>query len=171
MKPINYVKEDCLLIPEGKNIIIPHVCNCKGSWGRGFVLAISNKWKEPEDEYRRWCSDIQKFKLPDATFYDGDLPVTDLPLGVNQTVQVEPNVAVVNMIAQTLGGSGVPLRYSALTQCMIDVMRDIKGYSEPWEIRAPKFGSGLAGGDWDIIEAMIEEYWCANDIAVTICSL
>ena len=168
MTNINYVKEDCLLIPEGKNIIIPHVCNCKGGWGRGFVLAISKKWRKPEQEYHRWHSEIKKFKgYKRCDHFCND---KDLPLGVNQTILVEPNVAVVNMIAQTLSGE-VPLKYEALTTCMLNVMQGIKGYTEPWEIRAPKFGSGLAGGDWNISEEMIEEYWCANDIPVTICSL
>ena len=28
--------------------IIVHVCNDIGGWGRGFVVAISNHWPEPE---------------------------------------------------------------------------------------------------------------------------
>lgn len=32
--------------------IIAHVCNDLGGWGKGFVLAISKRWPEPERAYR-----------------------------------------------------------------------------------------------------------------------
>ena len=31
--------------------IIAHICNDIGAWGRGFVLAISRRWPEPEKAY------------------------------------------------------------------------------------------------------------------------
>lgn len=44
--------------PQAKgNRIIAHICNNLGGWGKGFVLAISERWPQPEEEYRRWhCS-------------------------------------------------------------------------------------------------------------------
>ncbi len=38
---------------DGARIIV-HVCNDVGGWGKGFVLAVSRRWPEPEREYRRW---------------------------------------------------------------------------------------------------------------------
>jgi len=35
--------------------IIPHVCNDLGAWGAGFVLALSRKWKDPEEIYKAYC--------------------------------------------------------------------------------------------------------------------
>ena len=32
--------------------IIVHCCNDNGGWGRGFVVAISKRWREPETAYR-----------------------------------------------------------------------------------------------------------------------
>lgn len=41
--------------PQAKgNRIIAHICNNLGGWGKGFVLAISERWPQPEAEYRRW---------------------------------------------------------------------------------------------------------------------
>ena len=40
-------------IGDGKKII-PHVCNDIGGWGKGFVLALSKKWPEPEEYYRKF---------------------------------------------------------------------------------------------------------------------
>ena len=159
MTKIQYIKGDCLDVPPNKNIIIPHVCNCDGGWGAGFVLAISKKWKQPEQLYRKWYKDCKG---------------RSLPLGTTQTTTVQPNIAVVNMIAQTLGcrdGYDIPLRYDALETCIRNIGKDILGYTDKWEIRAPKFGSALAGGDWNTIESMIVKYWCKKDIPVTICSL
>jgi hypothetical protein len=34
--------------------VIVHVCNDVGKWGRGFVLALSRKWAEPERRERAW---------------------------------------------------------------------------------------------------------------------
>jgi O-acetyl-ADP-ribose deacetylase (regulator of RNase III) len=32
--------------------VIAHVCNDSGGWGKGFVLAVSRRWPEPEAAYR-----------------------------------------------------------------------------------------------------------------------
>ena len=48
MKEINYIKGDATNPQISGNKIIVHICNDIGGWGKGFVLAISNKWKEPE---------------------------------------------------------------------------------------------------------------------------
>ena len=56
MSTINYIKGDATC-PQGKgNKIICHICNDVGGWGKGFVLAVSKKWKQPEAEYRDWHS-------------------------------------------------------------------------------------------------------------------
>ena len=34
--------------------IIVHVCNDAGGWGKGFVIAVSRRWPEPERRYRAW---------------------------------------------------------------------------------------------------------------------
>ena len=45
---IQYLKGDATAPKtHGKKIIV-HVCNDIGKWGKGFVLAISKRWKEPQ---------------------------------------------------------------------------------------------------------------------------
>jgi hypothetical protein len=39
------------------------------------------------------------------------------------------------------------------------------------EIHAPKFGAGLACGNWDFIEELINECWIGRGIPVTIYEL
>lgn len=49
---INYVTGDATK-PQGDGIkIIAHICNNRKGWGKGFVLAISRRWAEPERIYR-----------------------------------------------------------------------------------------------------------------------
>src|SRR5262245_49475582 len=70
--------------PEGSGArVIAHVCNDVGAWGAGFVLAVSRRWKAPEEAYRR-------------AFKEGG----GLALGAVQFVPVEPDLTVANMVAQ-----------------------------------------------------------------------
>ena len=141
--PIIYHSGDCLehKDPQGRDIIIPHVNNAKCMWGAGFVLSLSRKWKAPEQAYRA----KDKHTLGEVDF-----------------VQVEDKdgqrTFVCNMIAQEGTKSydnPVPLNYTALVECL----KEIKKSCDPnyQVISAPKFGSDLAGGNWEVIEKIIQE--------------
>ncbi|MGB3404347.1 MAG: hypothetical protein WBA77_16810 [Microcoleaceae cyanobacterium] len=54
---IQYIKGDATSPQVNGNKIICHICNDIGGWGKGFVLAISNKWSSPEADYRRWYAE------------------------------------------------------------------------------------------------------------------
>jgi len=34
--------------------MIVHVCNNIGAWGKGFVMALSKRWPEPQSQYMGW---------------------------------------------------------------------------------------------------------------------
>lgn len=136
---ISYLKGDATA-PQAKGPkIIAHICNDRGGWGKGFVLAVSRRWPEPEQDYRAWHR------------YGNDFA-----LGEIQTVQVLPDTWVCNMIAQhgyKAGSSGPPIRYDALAKCLSKLADDAGAYKA--SVHMPKIGSGLAGGDWAKIEPMI----------------
>jgi hypothetical protein len=94
-------------------------------------------------------------------------------LGNVQKVQISDKLWVANMVGQTGVGLGKdgrpPIRYSALADCMKEVSYLAEGIDA--EIHAPKFGAGLAQGDFGFIEKLIEEIWIDNGIDVTIYSL
>lgn len=151
MTSIKYVKGDATQ-PQGEGTkLIAHICNDIGAWGAGFVVALSNKWTLPEAKYRSVS--------PNA-----------LRLGAVQLVRVEPGLLVVNMIAQHKVRSKdnpKPIRYDALRQCLTQVWgmaRSLKA-----SVHMPRIGTGLAGGKWEIIEEIIEEELCENDIEVVVC--
>ena len=83
MTEIEYIKADATLPQSVGNIIITHICNDIGGWGKGFVLALSKRWKAPEEQYRKWYQEKDGFSL-----------------GAVQFVQVEDLIWVANMIGQ-----------------------------------------------------------------------
>ena len=139
------------------NKIIVHICNDIGGWGKGFVLALSKKWKAPEDSYRSW--------------YRGE---TEIPfeLGQVQFVKVENNILVANLLAQhdIIPRSGIPpVRYDAVRQCLEKVA--MKALSLNASVHMPRIGCGLAGGKWEEIEIIVSQTLISQGIEVTVYDL
>lgn len=130
--------------------IIAHICNDLGGWGKGFVLAISKRWPEPEKAYRQWHHERVS---------------NDFALGAIQTVQVEPDIWVVNMIAQhgiKTDGKGLPIRYDAVQSCLEKLAENAKELEA--SVHMPRIGCGLAGGKWELIEPIIQHTLIARNI-------
>jgi O-acetyl-ADP-ribose deacetylase (regulator of RNase III) len=151
---IRYIKGDATC-PQAKGAkMICHVCNNIGGWGKGFVLAISKRWKEPEAAYRSWYAEGKE---------------GGFALGKVQFVQVEPSIWIANMIAQRgtkYGSSGPPIRYEAVAQCLRQVA--VKALELDTSLHMPRIGCGLAGGDWSKIEPLIQEHLATHGIPVTV---
>lgn len=154
MSAITYLKGDATC-PQAKGPkIICHVCNDVGGWGKGFVLAISRRWPEPEAEYRAWY----------AAGKDGGFG-----LGEVQLVQVDRYIWVANMVAQRglkRGNSGPPIRYEAVAACLGKLADRAIELSA--SVHMPRIGCGLAGGEWSKVEPLIEEQLCSRGVAVTV---
>ena len=153
MSEINYIQGDATQ-PIGKgNKIIVHICNDIGGWGKGFVMAISKRWKEPEKQYRNW------FKTKDG-----------FELGNVQFVETESELIIANLIGQhkirkdELGNP--PIRYDAVREGLKKVGRKAKEINA--EVHMPRIGCGLAGGKWEEIEPIILEEISSHGIAVTV---
>lgn len=135
----------------GKRIIV-HICNDVGAWGKGFVLALSKKWKEPEYHYREW------FKSKDG-----------FELGAVQFVQVEENTWIANVIGQQglfKSGKSPPIRYDAVQSGLENVASFAKEHSA--SVHMPRIGCGLAGGKWEMIEPLIVTELIEKSISVTV---
>jgi len=146
--PIIYINGDATKPKSKDNKLIIHICNNIGYWGKGFVLALSKRWKEPEQKYRK----IKKLELNNVQF-----------------IKVEDDIWVANMIAQ----NGVNLfgkqfkkriKYDALEECLSLVY--IYAITHKCSIHMPKIGSGLAGGDWNIIERIIKQKLSNIDVYI-----
>jgi O-acetyl-ADP-ribose deacetylase (regulator of RNase III) len=151
---ITYLKGDATSPQASGPKIIAHVCNTLGGWGKGFVLAVSRRWPEPERAYRVWHH-VRKV-VPSID--DGVVATTGVfGLGESQLVKVKHDTFVLNMIAQEgtrEGSKGPPIRYAALALCLrhADNFARLRGAS----IHAPRIGCGLAGGSWEQVGPLIE---------------
>ncbi|MDR2237278.1 MAG: macro domain-containing protein [Chryseobacterium sp.] len=149
---IQYIKGDATA-PQAKGTkIIAHICNDLGGWGKGFVLAVSKRWKEPEKEYRNW----HRFRSEN-----------NFGLGELQIVQVEQYIYVANMIGQKgmkTGSNGIPVRYEAIEKCLEELSRQALRIHA--SIHMPRIGCGLAGGKWEHIEPIIEKTLLKNNLEV-----
>ncbi|WP_439132040.1 macro domain-containing protein [Polaribacter sp.] len=152
MKKITYLNGDATTPATRGNKIIVHICNDIGRWGKGFVLAISKKWREPEKFYKDWYKNRSN---------------NDFALGAIQIVQVEDDVFVVNMIGQEgikRRNNITPIRYEAVQSCLEKVV--IKAKEINASIHMPRIGCGLAGGKWEEIESIINKTLLDNNIDV-----
>ncbi|MFH9333043.1 macro domain-containing protein [Streptomyces althioticus] len=154
MAEIRYVRGDATA-PSVKGVkVIAHVCNDIGGWGKGFVLALSRRWPEPEAAYRAWHR---------------GRAANDFGLGAVQLVQAERYVWVANMIGQRgvrTGSKGVPVRYEA-----VDTALDrLAGHALELgaSVHMPRIGCGLAGGRWSRVEPLVEERLVERGVTVTV---
>ena len=152
MSKISYLVGDATApATPGSNIIV-HVCNDIGAWGKGFVMALSKRWPEPESQYKTWYAERK---------------TNDFDLGAVQFVHVEAHVWVANMIGQhRIKGTkeGPPIRYNAVEKCLGRVAK--KAIELEASVHMPRIGCGLAGGKWEEIEPIITRQLCEKDIAV-----
>ncbi|MEU9283501.1 macro domain-containing protein [Streptomyces sp. NPDC048275] len=154
MSEIRYVRGDAT-VPSVKGVkLIAHVCNDLGGWGKGFVLAVSRRWPEPEAAYRAWHRDRAR---------------NDFGLGAAQFVQVERYVWVANLIGQRgirAGSKGVPVRYEAIDAALVQLAD--KAAELDASVHMPRIGCGLAGGNWSRVEPLITQRLVRRGTAVTV---
>jgi len=145
----------------GSSVVIPHVCNNVNVFGGGFTRDLSINYPLVKENFHM---------------------LSNPKLGKVQYVEVAKNnvygykIIVANMIAQngTIGQKNPrPLNYAALAFCMTEVKQyclDLRKLldSTKVEIHAPKFGSGLAGGDWNFIQELIIDTWKSFDTFIYI---
>ena len=143
----------CVSRTDTHNIIIPHVCNNVNAFGAGFAGYISLKYPHVKENFHL----LGKAKLGYTQFID---------LYHNKTTNNK--IIVANMIAQNgliSKTNNRPLNYYSLCNCMNSVKNYINDnilyydQANQVEIHAPKFGSGLAGGDWKFISCLIKDIW------------
>lgn len=131
------------------DIIIPHVVSNVGGFNSGFASLIEKNYPIVKANYDLLA--IHK-------------------LGEDQFIKIDAGgkrkLIFVNMIAQNsnVKRGKRQLNYFSLVKCMGGVYSYIKNnYSEfdsnKVEIHSPKFGCGIAGGNWNFISELIDDVW------------
>ncbi len=147
---IHYLSGDATAPAAVGEKFIVHVCNDIGGWGKGFVLALSRRWPEPEKAYRQWYKSQEGFAL-----------------GEIQLVSVAEQLQVCNLIGQRdiRTRQGVPpIRYEAITAGLAKLAPLAKQQNA--SIHMPRIGCGLAGGSWEVVEDIIEKTLLAQELDV-----
>lgn len=157
-------------LPYTKNaIVIPHVCNNVGGWGAGFVVPLGKVFPNARASYLEWAkNDFDP--VSGRWFTLGECQVVP----VSDASEQRGPIYVINMIAQAgiiSENNPRPLSYSALAKCLdfvetfhLNILDDSP--NAEIEIHAPKFGAGLAGGDWNVIELLIKDSWSMDSINI-----
>lgn len=149
MSEIRYVIGDATkpegYVPHGGRCIV-HCCNDRGGWGSGFVLALDKLSPEPRRIYRAQS----EYNLGDVSYANvgGGLWVANI-IGQHGTVASD---------------NPHPVKYDALFTGLTSIV-DYVGPAE-FSLHMPRMGSGLAGGSWDVIEAIINETCAGVDVMV-----
>ncbi|MGO0060889.1 macro domain-containing protein [Brevibacillus fluminis] len=145
-----FIKKGDLL--KASENIIGHQVNCQGVMGSGIAKAIRVRYPEVYQQYREICeASTEKMQL----------------LGICQLVHIKAAMTVANLFGQYNYGKGGQ-RYTdyealhrALTSLKEQAARSQLTVALPYNI-----GCGLANGEWDVVEAMIEEVF--SDYSVTL---
>lgn len=171
---LKYVKGNVLdnLDKVTEPTLLIHVCNDAGGFGSGVAGAIAKKYPDVRDAYMEWWR-TGVFHNPNNIKNH-----VEFKLGQVQPIEVETNVLIVNMIAQsTPGGQDFkigkenihlrPLRLESLQECLYRVAQT--SIKNKYKVIGPMFGSALAGGNWDKeIEPLVYECLVKFGIDVTI---
>lgn len=163
---LSYIKGDATKPQgDGKKLIL-HICNDEGGWGSGFVLGLNKTFGTQENSpcfmYRQWYGGV------------ADSRTGPFKLGQIQFCKQPDNVTVVNMIAQSTPGGYKgfpPIRYQSLEECLLrlrDTIKPALNKGTKVSLHGPRFGSGLAGGDWNEIEKIIKRVFADVDVSFTI---
>jgi O-acetyl-ADP-ribose deacetylase (regulator of RNase III) len=175
-KPLKYIEGDATK-PELQNLnnkpLIIHCCNNIGAWGAGFVLALSRKDKNPEQAYKDWAKIDTRYTVDEFEYSTGKFELGEVGFALFADINDEnshPQTHVANMIGQHGVGrdkeGNPPVRYESIRKCL----KKVRKYclKNGFEVHAPRFGSDLAGGDWDVIEGLIKDELTSKGIPVTI---
>lgn len=129
--------------------------NCQGAMGAGLAKQIAEKWPNVKREYVKFCdSKKQKQDLL------GDVQL----VAANGGFQKKDDPFVLNIFGQFYyGHDGVYTDYSALIRAFRKMNQLYKGERLAFPYG---FGCGLAGGEWQDVEALIVKYLPDCDVMI-----
>lgn len=126
--------------------IIVHGCNAQGVMGSGVALAIKQKYPDCYAAYKR-NYDNDGLYLGDVVWYNHSKHSND----------IDDRLYIANAITQeNYGQDGKRyVSYKAIVECFSEVI--VYARSMSCKIHLPLIGAGLGGGDWSIIEQLIDD--------------
>jgi O-acetyl-ADP-ribose deacetylase (regulator of RNase III) len=143
---IEYKIGDLLKTPDK---VLVHGCNTQGVMGSGVALAIKQKWPEVFEDYKN------------QIFFGAERKI----LGSIITSVTTDKRIIVNALTQDQYGKDGKkyVSYDAMDDAMLEIAKAINVRSP---ISMPKIGAGLGGGDWGVIEKIIEHRLLKHKVTI-----
>ena len=130
-------------ITKAESGLILHQVNCQGVMGAGVARAIRNKWPEVYTDYAKFCDSLYGRNGESL-------------LGEFSVTQVESNTWVGNLFGQQFFGRvDKYTSYDAL-DIALKLAADWCHCRSVVDIHFPQIGCGLGGGEWWIVENLIQ---------------
>ena len=145
--PIVYRKGNVFESGDGLTVVA-HQCNCRGSFGAGIAREIARRFPEVDHAQRLWYQ------------------VGRQQLGAVQMVRTHTGLLIANLYAQEdwrRQPGRINTDYEALTRCLT-TMHEVLSPDDV--LGMPKIGAGLGGGDWNVIETIMERVFVERTVYV-----
>lgn len=143
--------------------IICHQVNCQGVMGHGIAKQVKEKYKGVFNEYKRYCdahADNREAMLGEALIVDIDYGAAVLDWLVDKERKY-----IANIFGQLTYGTGLRTDYKALVLGLEVVANFAKEHN--LSVAIPyKIGCGLAGGDWNKVNILIEGVFAGTGLEV-----
>ncbi len=133
------------LLENVKEGLIVHGCNAQGVMGAGIALAVRNRYPEAFEVYHN------------KYLEDGLLLGTITYYRARPSMNGREPLIVVNAVTQDgFGRDKRYVDYPAVRRCFKEVAA-LARVTDVSAVHFPLIGCGLAGGEWSVIEPIIEE--------------
>lgn len=153
---IKYCYGDLL---KSKEKVIVHGCNCSNGFASGFAGQVAQKYPEVKQAYHAWYESHIKIG------YYPEMNLGPCSPGEWQPITTHDGRTIINLISQRNYGpleEGPYVSYQAIKKGFESILKQYN------TIAMPKIGAGLAGGNWDIIEKIINKVSGQQEVRVYI---
>lgn len=153
---IEYRKGDLLAVTEG---VIAHGVNCRGVMGAGVAAGIKEKYPTAYSSYKKSCDEALN-----TTGLQILLGKVQLVSPCKDGICNQPLLVIANCFTQiSYGTEKRQVDYEAVAKCFATLNKRIPSLYEA-TLHIPKIGAGLAGGDWNVIEDIINSEYKSDII-------
>jgi hypothetical protein len=151
---IKHAKGDLFkFFEDGACDTVAHCCNCKGVMGSGIALTIKDKYPGAYKSYK-----------------DHEYRNAVLKLGTTSSAFVGENKLIVNLHAQSSYGYNAfrYVNYEALYESLIATRNEMIASNHKILGVPYKMACDRAGGDWRIVEAMLDAIFSDANLEVLV---
>lgn len=136
------------------NVLVPFVCSDSLKFTSKFIKAS-----------------FQRFPVFENNFFLNKPTIGKVDFYKVKTTQNKNSIIFASMPCHHQNKNGRKINYGDLTSCMHQInsiaKRSTKTSDEfNLEIHAPKFGTGVSGGDWKIISELINDIWTNINVSI-----